>query len=66
MIGWANVAVTGGKMQVATGYVRRCPESQAFRRALNAELARMERFLTARTAARLGGRAAAGPGPSLG
>jgi len=29
-------------MQVATGHARRCPDSASFRRALEAELARME------------------------
>ena len=53
VIGWANVAVVAGKMQATMGYARRCPQSHAFRRALDAELARMERFLTARTSPRL-------------
>ena len=46
IIGWANVAVVAGRMQATMGYARRCPQSLAFRRALDAELARMERFLT--------------------
>jgi len=66
VIGWANVAMAAGQMSVKSGYARRCPASQAFRRALDAELARMEQFLTARTAASFGGRAAQGAEPSLG
>ncbi len=45
MIGWANVALVAGRMQVATGYARRYPDSASLRRALEAELARMKRFL---------------------
>jgi hypothetical protein len=52
VIGWANVALVAGKMQASLGYARRCPRSQAFQRALDAELARMERFLTGRNPAR--------------
>ena len=51
VIGWANVAVVAGRMQATMGYARRCPQSPAFRRALDAELARMERFLATRTPA---------------
>jgi uncharacterized protein YcaQ len=46
VIGWANVSLASGKLQVALGFAGREPRSQAFRRALDAELARMERFLT--------------------
>ena len=46
VIGWANVAVVAGRMQATMGYARCCPQTPAFRRALDAELARMERFLT--------------------
>ena len=53
VIGWANVAVVAGRMQATMSYARRCPQSPAFRRALDAELARMERFLATRTPARL-------------
>ena len=45
VIGWANVSVTGGKLDVATGFAGRAPTGAAFRRALDAELARMARFL---------------------
>ena len=48
IIGWANVTLAAGKLHVAIGYVRRCPQTREFRRALDAELARMERFLTNR------------------
>ena len=58
VIGWANVACVAGKLQAtigyAGGYAGRRPAGQAFRRALDAELARMERFLAPR-----GGTAAA-------
>lgn len=47
VIGWANVALVAGKMQVTMGYAQRCPRSHIFRRALDAELARMGRFLAA-------------------
>ena len=52
VIGWANVALTAGRMHAALGYARHPPQSVAFRRALHAELSRMERFLTARPSAR--------------
>ena len=49
VIGWANVTTAAaGQMQVVTGYAERAPDSAAFRRALEAELARMERFLATR------------------
>ena len=49
VVGWANVAVIGGAMQATMGYAGKPPRSAAFRRALDAELARLERFLTPRT-----------------
>ncbi len=52
VIGWANVAMAGGRIDARLGYAGRQPRSQAFRRALDAELARMERFLARRTSAR--------------
>ncbi len=52
VIGWANVRLVAGKLHVAIGYVRRCPQTREFQRALDAELARMERFLTNRKFAR--------------
>ena len=54
VIGWANVALVGGKLQATLGYARPCPGSQAFRRALDAELARMERFLSIETPEAIG------------
>ncbi len=51
VIGWANVSVAGGKVQATLGYVGRSPGRLIFRRALDAELARLERFLTPRTPA---------------
>lgn len=50
VIGWANVSFVAGHMQATTGYAGRCPDSASFRRALEAELARMELFLTTRIA----------------
>ena len=52
VIGWANVSVAGGQVQASLGYAGRSPGGPAFRRALDAELARLERFLTPRTPAR--------------
>lgn len=52
VIGWANVSLAAGRMHAALGYARHPPQSLVFRRALDAELARMERFLTARPSAR--------------
>jgi len=48
VIGWANVRLVSGKLHVVIGYIRRCPQTREFQRALDAELARMERFLTNR------------------
>ena len=51
VIGWANVSLVSGTVHAKLGYARRPPRSQAFQRALEAELARMQRFLTPRTTA---------------
>lgn len=48
VIGWANVSVAEGGLAVNLGYPQAAPRSQVFRRALDAELARMERFLASR------------------
>ncbi len=48
VVGWANVKRVAGTMYVALGYARPCPQTREFQRALDAELARMEYFLTAR------------------
>jgi uncharacterized protein YcaQ len=45
VIGWANVTMADGRIDARLGYAGRTPRSQAFRRSLDAELARMERFL---------------------
>ncbi len=52
VIGWANVMLAAGTMHAAMGYARHAPQGRGFRRALDAELARMQRFLTARPSAR--------------
>ena len=49
VIGWANVTLAAGKMHAAMGYARPPPQGLAFRRALDAELARLERFLAPRS-----------------
>jgi uncharacterized protein YcaQ len=45
IIGWANVAMAGARLDVQLGFVKGRPRDPAFRRALDAELARMESFL---------------------
>jgi uncharacterized protein len=52
VIGWANLKLVAGKMHATMGYARRCPQARTFQRALDAELSRMERFLTIRDLAR--------------
>jgi hypothetical protein len=49
VIGWANVALVEGRLETMPGYARRRPQSRAFRRSLDAELAQMERFLSIET-----------------
>ena len=47
VIGWANLAVKNGTLQSEIGYVDgRPPRERAFKRELEAELARMEAFLS--------------------
>ena len=48
VVGWANVAVAAGGLHAAVSYVRDRPAGGGFDRALDAELARLERFLTPR------------------
>ena len=48
IIGWANVALAGGRIDAQLGMIGRTPQDPAFRRALDAELAAMETFLTQR------------------
>ena len=48
VIGWANVAMSDGDLQVDPGFVRGRPKGRDFRRAFDAEVARMEAFLAPR------------------
>jgi uncharacterized protein YcaQ len=45
LVGWTNLAVRDGALDVALGFVERRPRDRAFDRALDAEVARAERFL---------------------
>jgi hypothetical protein len=45
IIGWANVSMSGHRLDAKLGFVERRPADPAFRRALDAELAAMELFL---------------------
>ena len=44
-IGWANVVMDKGRVQAKLGFVDGRPKHKSFARALEAELARMQRFL---------------------
>jgi uncharacterized protein YcaQ len=46
IIGWANVSMSSGRLDVDLGFVETRPRDAAFRQALDAELAAMESFLT--------------------
>lgn len=46
IIGWANVRISDGKLDAELGFIGTRPKDVAFRRALDAELAAMESFLT--------------------
>jgi len=48
VIGWANVALADGDLHVTLGYAQGVPSSQVFYRGLDAEIARMQRFLKSR------------------
>jgi hypothetical protein len=48
LVGWANVAAPGGTLDAALGFVGGRPRGRAFGRALDAELARVARFLGVR------------------
>jgi hypothetical protein len=61
VVGWANVALVGGAVRATLGYARGRPADQGFRRALDAELARVEGFLTERRATRRGPAEATAP-----
>ena len=51
VIGWGNVALEDGKLDARLGYVSgRAPPETAFKRELDAELARLEEFLRPRDA----------------
>jgi uncharacterized protein len=45
IIGWVNLATSQGRLQVGTGFIGSAPKGSDFRRAFEAEVARMERFL---------------------
>jgi uncharacterized protein YcaQ len=45
VIGWANLAVTDGRLDVDLGYARSPPRDRVFKRELGEELARMRVFL---------------------
>ena len=57
LVGWANVAQrpprsgtrSGGRLAVEVGYIGKRPRGPAFKAALDAEIARLERFLQPRT-----------------
>ena len=46
VIGWVNCALIAGRLDIQPGFVGRKPTGTAFRRAFDAEAARMETFLT--------------------
>ncbi len=48
MIGWVNLSIPGGRLQVDAGFIGSPPRDKVFRRALDAEVAEFEQFLTAR------------------
>ncbi|MGH7727531.1 MAG: DNA glycosylase AlkZ-like family protein [Vulcanimicrobiaceae bacterium] len=50
VIGWANVGRNGGALQIELGFVEQRPKSAAFRRELDAEIARLEVFLSEKPA----------------
>jgi uncharacterized protein YcaQ len=45
VIGWANVQVVDGRLDVKLGYVKTAPRSAAFRSALEEEMQRLNAFL---------------------
>jgi uncharacterized protein len=46
VIGWVNVTTPAGRVDVETGFVASRPKDRAFRRSFDAEVGRMEIFLT--------------------
>ncbi|HEY1935052.1 MAG TPA: crosslink repair DNA glycosylase YcaQ family protein [Acetobacteraceae bacterium] len=51
VIGWANATVTNSGLQVVPGFVGAAPKGRDFRNALDAEIPRLETFLTPRVVA---------------
>ncbi len=47
VIGWANLKVAGGTLDVELGYIDRAPASKVYTNALDAEVARFEAFIGA-------------------
>ena len=45
VIGWGNIAVKNGELRCEFGYVGSPPPDRAFRRELQAEVERVQRFL---------------------
>lgn len=45
-IGWANATINGGRLDVKAGFVGRRPRGREFRREFDAEIARLEEFLS--------------------
>lgn len=48
VVGWANVELVAGRLTTSLGYAGHSPAGSGFGRALDAELARLERFLSTR------------------
>lgn len=48
VIGWANATATNGTLQVTPGFLNTAPKGRDFRRALDAEIARLTTFLQPR------------------
>ena len=46
VIGWINLAATGGRLEFDVGYARAAPKGRDFRHAFEAELDRMRTFLS--------------------
>jgi uncharacterized protein YcaQ len=64
VIGWANLALVDGQLQVDLGYAGRPPRSQAFQRALEAELTRFRRFVASRDSISSQNHERSGPAPA--
>jgi uncharacterized protein YcaQ len=46
VVGWVNLSTAQGPLQVETGFIRTAPRGRDFRRAFDAEVARMQDFLS--------------------